>query len=184
MKPLFWRKWHRWIGFPAALFLLFASITGIITAFTEFFGEDEELREATRKMVSPVTLSGNAEAWTARLAPAFAAAAAQAGNAPVDKIEYQFKGNKPTITIFTGKPAGGEDKKFVIDGNSGQLITTEAYADKPFIHRLHSGEAFGDGGLVMAMFWGATLAVLTITGTIIYFTMRRSNLTGLRKVFW
>ena len=39
MTLLFWRKWHRWIGFPAAIFLLFASCTGAILAFTEFFGD-------------------------------------------------------------------------------------------------------------------------------------------------
>ena len=48
---VFWRKWHRWIGFPAALFLLFAATTGVLVAFTEFFGEEEALREATRDLV-------------------------------------------------------------------------------------------------------------------------------------
>jgi uncharacterized iron-regulated membrane protein len=32
--PAFWRKWHRWIGFPAALFLLFASVTGVLVAIS------------------------------------------------------------------------------------------------------------------------------------------------------
>jgi uncharacterized iron-regulated membrane protein len=184
MKPLFWRKWHRWIGFPATLFLCFASVTGVIVAITEFFGPEEALREATRDLVSPVTLRGPAEAWIDRLSPAFAAAAAAAGNAPVDKVTYQFKGATPTITVFTGKPAGGEDQKFVIDAGTGRVLAVEAYADKPFFHRLHSGEFFGDGGLVMAMFWGGALAILTTTGLIIYLTMWRPNLTGLRKIFW
>ena len=34
-----------------------------------------------------------------------------------------------------------------------RCVRTDAYADKPFLNRLHSGEAFGDGGLVVAMFW-------------------------------
>jgi len=42
----------------------------------------------------------------------------------------------------------------------------------------------GDGGLVMAMFWGLALAVLTASGLIIYLTMWRPNQTGLRRVFW
>jgi uncharacterized iron-regulated membrane protein len=45
MKVAWWRKWHRWIGAVAALFLTFASITGVIVAVTEFFGEDEARRE-------------------------------------------------------------------------------------------------------------------------------------------
>jgi uncharacterized iron-regulated membrane protein len=48
--PAFWRQWHRWIGAPAALFLAFASLTGVIVAGVEFFGEDEAVREANRRL--------------------------------------------------------------------------------------------------------------------------------------
>jgi uncharacterized iron-regulated membrane protein len=180
----FWRKWHRWIGFPAALFLLWAAATGFLVAFTEFFGADEALREATRDLVSPVTVASPQASWTDPLARALATVATRANGAPVDKIEEQFKGAQPTITIFTGKPTGGEDRKFVIDARTGLLLSEETYADKPLLYRLHSGEAFGDGGLVVAMTWGMTLIVLTVTGLIIYLKMRRPNLTGIKKVFW
>ena len=90
----------------------------------------------------------------------------------------------PTVTVFTGKPTGGEDRKFVVDANSGRILGVEAYADKPFLYRLHSGEAFGDGGLVGAMLWGTALVILTASGLIIYFMMRRRNPQGIQKVFW
>jgi uncharacterized iron-regulated membrane protein len=105
-------------------------------------------------------------------------------NAPVDKIETQFKGDSPTITLFTGKPTGGEDRKLVFDARTGTLLKNEIYADKPFLNRLHSGEDFGDGGLVVAMFWGLSLIVLTVTGLIIYWRLRRPGRTGLGRVFW
>jgi len=184
VKLLFWRKWHRWVGFPAAIFLLWAATTGFLVAFTEFFGEAEALREATRDLVSPVTTSSPASAWSGPLAAAVATVASQAGTAPIDSITIQFKGNQPTVSLFIGKPTGGEDRRFVVDARNGSLIRTDAYVDKPFLNRLHSGEAFGDGGLVFAMFWGVAMAVLTVTGTWIYFTMRRPNQPGLRKVFW
>jgi len=180
----FWRKWHRWIGFPAALFLLWAAATGVLVAFTEFFGEEEALREATRDMISPVTVSSAQTEWTEPIARAFAAAATRANGAPVDKLEVQFKGPRPTVTVFTGKPKGGEDRKLVFDARTGLLLSEEAYADKPFLYRLHSGEAFGDGGLVVAMMWGLTLLVLTITGLIIYLKLWRPGQTGMKKVFW
>ena len=120
MNQAFWRKWHRWIGFPAALFLLFASVTGIILACYEFFGADEALREKTRALVSPVTLQSPAAQWSEPLAKAFATAAAQAGGAPVDSVTIAFKG-EPTVTIFTGKPSGGEDRKFVFDAKTDKL---------------------------------------------------------------
>src|SRR5918911_2209817 len=173
----FWRRWHRWIGFPAAIFLLFAAVTGILVACTEFFGEEEALREATRDLVSPVTARAPADAWSDAIARAFATVAARAGDLPVDKVTLEFKGSQPRVTVFTGKPTGGEDRKFVVDLRSGALVSVESYADKPFLYRLHSGEAFGDGGLVLAMLWGLTLIVLTVTGLIIYLQMRRRNLT-------
>src|SRR5215210_4069268 len=136
MDVAFWRKWHRWIGFPAALFLLFASITGLLVAGTEFFGEEEALREATRDLVSPMVTGAPADQWSPVIAKALAAVTAQAGPLPVDKIEYQLKGDHPTVTVFTGKPTGGEDRKFVVDATTGTIAKVETYADKPFLTRL------------------------------------------------
>lgn len=186
MDVAFWRRWHRWIGFPAALFLLWAACTGILVAATEFWGEEEALREATRNLVSPVTTAAPTEQWAAPVSQALAAVTANAGTAlPIDKIELQFKGEQPTVTVYSGKPTGGEDRRFVVDARTGRVIKVEAYADKPFLTRLHSGEAFGDGGLVVAMFWGLSLAVLTATGLIIYLLMRGNRkLTGLQRAFW
>jgi len=180
-----WRQWHRWIGFPASLFLLFAAVTGFLVAFTEFFGEEGRLREQTRGLVSPVTVASPPARWSDPIAAAVTSAARISAGAPIDKIETRFKGPQKTVTIFTGKPTGGEDRKLVFDAASGALLKNEAYADKPFLYRLHSGEAFGDGGLVVAMFWGLALAILASTGLTIYFTMRgKRELTGFKKIFW
>lgn len=184
MNTAWWRRWHRWIGFPAALFLLFAGTTGFIVATTEFFGEEEALREATRDLTSPITTSSPANAWSESIARAMTSAQQRAPGAPIDKITVQFKGDQPTVTIYLGKPGGGEDRLFVFNAGSGQLIKEAAYADKPLLNRIHSGEWFGDGGLVFAMFWALALVVLTISGLIIYWTMRRRNAVGLQKVFW
>lgn len=184
MRPKWWRQWHRWIAFPASVFLLFASVTGILTAGYEFFGEEEALREATRLLVSPVTIGSPDSAWSAPMARAFATAATTFGGAHVDKVEIQFKGPQPTVTIFTGKATGGEDRKLVLDARSGARLSVGRYTDKPLIHRIHSGEFFGDGGLVVAMFWGLALAVLTTSGFIVYLTMWRPGLEGIRKIFW
>jgi uncharacterized iron-regulated membrane protein len=184
MKPAFWRKWHRWIGFPAAVFLLFAAVTGFLLATTEFFGADEALREATRALVSPVSTAADPRSWSMPISKAMAAAAQRAPAAPIDKLTVQFKGSQPTVTIYLGKPGGGEDRLLVYDATTGQFIKEDAYADKPLLNRIHSGEWFGDGGLVFAMFWATALAVLTLSGLIVYWTMRRRNATGLQKVFW
>lgn len=183
--PRFLRKWHRWISLPAALFVLWASSTGFLVAFTEFFGAEEALRERTRDLVSPVTVASPATAYADPLARALTSVHAAAPGAPVDRIEMTFKGDEPTVTVFTGKAGGGEDRKFVLDARTGRLLKTEAYADKPFLYRLHSGEAFGDGGLVGAMLWALALVLLTLSGFVIYLSMRpRRERTGIGKVFW
>ena len=184
MNPSFWRKWHRWIAFPASLFLLFAAITGVVVAMTEFFGEEEALREATRDLVSPVSTGSPTASWQDPIARALAGAAREAPGAPIDRVQVQFKGVPATVSVFLGKPGGGEDRRLVFDAISGALIKTDSYVDKPLVHRIHSGEAFGDGGLVMAMMWGTVLAFLTLSGFIIYLTMRRRNPAGLQRVFW
>jgi uncharacterized iron-regulated membrane protein len=184
MNTAFWRRWHRWVGFPAALFLLFASITGVLVAFSEFFGEAEALREATRDLVSPVSVVTADAAVSEAVGKALASARSVSPGAPIDKIELQFKGDAPTESVFTGRPGGGEDRKLVVDLRSGALTANETYADKPILHRIHSGEFFGDGGLVFAMVWGLAMAMLSASGLYIYWTMRRRNATGWTRVFW
>ena len=185
MAVRFWRQWHRWIGFPASVFLFFAAVTGFLVAFNEFFGAEEELREATRALISPVTTGSPVADWQRGITVATENANRISANAPIDRIEVQFKGKQPTVAIFTGHPTGGEDRKLIFDARTGTLVTNEAYEDKPFLYRLHSGEAFGDGGLVFAMFWALALAILSGTGLYIYFTMRgHRERTGVRKVFW
>lgn len=184
MNQGFWRKWHRWVGFVAAPFLLYAAVTGICLALNEFFGEEEAQRERLRETVSPVSLPIADAAWSGPLAKVLATAAAQAPGAPVDKITVEFKGEFPTVAVYTGKPEGGEDRKFILNARTGELLRTEPFVDKPFLLRLHSGEAWGDGGLVVAMFWGLALIFAAVSGVVIYVKMRRQGLTGLRRIFW
>jgi uncharacterized iron-regulated membrane protein len=185
-----WRKWHRWIALPAVIFLLWAAATGVVVALTEFFGEEEALRERTRDLVSPVTVQSPPAAWADPLGRAMQAVAARTAGAPVDKVLLQFKGDQPTVTVFTGKPTGGEDRKFVVDARTGAVLAEEGYADKPLLYRLHSGEAFGDGGLVGSMLWGLALFALALTGLTMYVRILRARQAsgaaagGVRRFFW
>ncbi len=183
MTPAFWRRWHRWFGLPAALFLIFVSSTGLLLGITEFFGEDEALREATRDLVSSVNTATPA-LITGPVERALVTVAAKSAGSPIDKVEVQLKGKDPTVSVFTGKATGGEDKKYVVNATTGALIRVEPYEDKPFLNRLHSGEAFGDGGLIGAMLWAVALLVLNITGLAIMWRMRRKDVTGWRRYFF
>ena len=184
MSQTGWRKWHRWIGFGAAPFLLFAAITGIIAGVAEMTSEDEEAREKARERVSDVKLPAPATAVSDPVAKALAEAAKQAEGAPVDKVLVDFKSDPPTVAVYLGKPGGGEDRKLIYNAKTGEFLRGERYEDKPFLTRLHSGEAFGDWGLVFGTAWGLALVVLLVTGLVIYWAMRKPDRKGLKRLFW
>ena len=163
----FYRKWHRWIGIVASLFLIFAAVTGFLVAFTEFFGPAERMREENRTLTSQVNATTD---WSPQLKRALDVVPK---GAPIVRVEVDFRGQLSYFRIVTGKHGGGEDKQYDVDFRTGKLRKVEDYADKPFLYRLHSGEAFGDGGLVMAMAWGLALAILGLSGVYIWFSMRK-----------
>ncbi len=179
------RKIHRWLGVPAAIFLLLASFTGVWLECVRFFGAEETERERIRDLTSGVTAQSVGAEFGASFDKARAAAAARAGAQPLDKMVWQLKGDAPTITFFFGPQGQQAGRRIAVHARTGEVLGVEDYAEDSFILRLHSGEAFGDGGMVLGMFWGVSLFVLTITGIIIYFRMKpRTPRTGIRKVFW
>ena len=179
------RKIHRWLGVPAAIFLLLASFTGVWLECVHFFGAEEAERERIRDLTSGVTAQSVGAEFGASFDKARAAAAARAGAQPLDKMVWQLKGDAPTITFFFGPQGQQAGRRIAVHARTGEVLGVEDYAEDSFILRLHSGEVFGDGGMVLGMFWGLSLFVLTITGTIIYIRMKpRTPRTGLRKVFW
>lgn len=189
MRMRLLRSSHRWISWIAAAVLFWVAATGVLVAFTEFFGADEAERERLRNVESTVKLVGSDWQPGAALQIALATGQTFAAGAPVDRIELKLKGDSPEVNVFLGKPGGGEDRMLRIDGTTGALLAVEAYADKPLLYRLHSGEAFGDGGLVVAMAWGLALMALSATGGLMYIHMYRRHQmaqqpTGWRKFFW
>lgn len=179
-----WRAYHRWVSAPSALWFALVAITGVLLAATEFFGEAEAERERLRDRTSPITIQADASAFAEPLRRALATAATVAPQAPIDRVEWHCKRTTPTVTLYLGKPGGGEDRKLVLDAQTGALLATEDYADKSFLLRLHSGEALGDGGLGFAMLFGAALLFVTVSGIVLYLQMRKPGAVGLRRVFW
>jgi uncharacterized iron-regulated membrane protein len=182
MAQPFWRKWHRWVAFASFPLVLFAAVTGIAAGVAEMTSADEEAREKARDKVSDVCVPA-APAAVDPVARAFAAAVEKANGAPVDKAAVDYKADPPTVTLYLGKPTGGEDRKLVFDF-SGKLLREETYEDKPFLTRLHSGEAFGDWGLVFGTAWGLSLVFVLASGLVIYLAMRKSGRRGLARLFW
>ena len=184
MCQAWWRKWHRWVGFAALPFLLFAAITGIVAGVAEMTSADEEAREKARERISEVKLPSSPSIVNDAVVKATANASSRGIQAPVDKVLVDFKAEPPTVTFYLGRPTGGEDKKLVYDARSGELLREESYIDKPFLTRLHSGEALGDWGLVLGTAWGLALVFLLVTGLVIYLAMRKPHRKRLERLFW
>ena len=81
------RKWHRWIGLPAGIFLLLTAFTGVWLECVRFFGEEEALREKVRDLASKHTPKAPAFAIEEKLSAARAAVAVKHPDAPLDKIQ-------------------------------------------------------------------------------------------------
>ena len=184
MSQAGWRKWHRWSGFAAMPFILFAAITGVVAGTVEILSEDEEAREKARERESAVKLPAASEAWSEPLAKAFAGASERAKGSPIDRVTIDYKTEPPSVTLYLGKAGGGEDKKLVFDAQTGNFLREEVYVDKPFLVRLHSGEAFGDWGQVVGLMWGLALIAIIVSGIVIYLLMRKTGRKGLGRLFW
>ena len=179
------RKAHRWLGLPAAIFLVLTSVTGVWLEVEKFFGSEEAERERIRDMVAVVTAQTVQTEFSDGFEKARQTVLARAGEQPLDKMVWQLKGDIPAVTFYFGPQGKQDGRRISADIRTGKILSEEAYDEDSFILKLHSGEALGDGGMVLGMFWGTALLVLTVSGMLIYFKMRpRKPQAGLRKIFW
>jgi uncharacterized iron-regulated membrane protein len=175
------RQWHRWIGLVASVFLLMVGVTGVMLQWEQLFGEDEAQKEKLHDQISAYSLDSSFTDLSSKLAQAQATVKAKEGDAKLDKIVWQLKGDHPSFILYT---KGKEKQKIVVNADTGKIENQEPYEDESFLLRLHTGEVFGDGGVIMGMLWGTALVVMTLTGLVIYWKMRRPSAAGLNKIFW
>jgi hypothetical protein len=177
------RKWHRWIGLGAVIFLLSVGITGVILQFQQFFGSDETAREKLASMTSAYSVSSDLADFAPKLAKAQASVALRAGDAKLDNVEVQLKGEHPTFIFHT---SGKANRKYIVNADTGVIEKSDDDERESFILRLHTGEVFGDGGVVLGMFWGTVLLVLSVSGLFLYWQMYRARAKrhGWTKVVW
>ena len=177
------RKWHRWIALPFAILLLSVAVTGVILQVQQFFGAEEAQREKLADMTSTYSLDTTGAEIAARFDRARSAVQAKIGSGKLDAVEVQLKGEHPTVTFHV---VGQSARKLVVNADTGAIESDEPDVRESFILRLHTGEVFGDGGVVLGMFWGLALVVLVITGAMLYWQMyrARARIKGWKRVIW
>ena len=178
---MFLRKSHRWIGIGAAIFLLSVSITGVILQIQRLSDEKEHEEETQPKKTSSYNLDSNLNEFLSRLPAIQKGIKAKIGQVQLDKVELKLEDEEPSWVVYT---KGLDPKKITADAD-GHIEKIED-GKESFILRLHSGEVFGDAGVVLGIFWGLALVFLTVTGFIIYWKMGRGvkEKRGWKKVFW
>ena len=172
------RQIHRWISLVAALFLLVVATTGVILQVQRLTGQDQDAdRVATSAAPMP------AAAYTSMLARTLEVARARAPGRPIASIELQLAGEEPRgVVTFPGEPG----RQITVDPRDGRVLKDEEHEAESLILRIHSGEILGEPGVVLGVFWGSALVLLSITGFVVYLELyrRRRKASGKSGLFW
>ena len=172
------RQIHRWISLVAALFLLVVATTGVILQVQRLTGEDED-----HDRDAPKALAISAEAYAPMFAKTIEVARGREPKRPIASIELQLAGDEPKgVVTFPGDPG----RQITVDPRDGKVLKDEAHEAESLILRIHSGEILGEPGVVLGVFWGSALVVLSITGFIVYLELyrRRRKASGKSGLFW
>lgn len=170
------RQIHRWTSLVAALFLLIVATTGVILQVQRLTGDEED-----RDRAAPTGLPLNA--YVPMLAKTLEVAHARVPNRPIVSVELQLAGNEPKgIVTFPGEPG----RQITVDPRNGKVLKDEEHEAESLILRIHSGEILGEPGVVLGVFWGSALVLLSITGFIVYLELyrRRRKASGKSGLFW
>ena len=172
------RQIHRWVSLVAAPFLMIVATTGVILQVQRLTGEDED-----RDRGAPTGLAMPLNAYAPMLAKTLEVAHARAPNRPIASIELQLAGDEPNgVVTFPGEPG----RQITVDLRDGKLLKDEEHEAESLILRIHSGEILGEPGVVLGVFWGSALVLLSITGLIVYLELyrRRRKASGKNGLFW
>ena len=153
------RKWHRWVSVFFGVFLLWISVTGVLSQVGSLVnngGFEDEAKERGRKQAAAI---GDAIAPTAR-AHEEPGAASSAPVAPAAFVCPETMNCRPKPPQNPG------------NWNVGLL------------HHLHSGETFGPAGVVVSILSGLALLFFSFSGLWMYIRMWSNRRAKNHKPGW
>lgn len=177
---MLWRRWHRWIALPAAMFLLFVSTTGLLLHL-------EVARTASLAATGnqppglPVADLPDGPTVEAMMVRVFNEARREP-NFTVASVSLTFT---PGVVIGSAADGIGPDaRRIEIDASTGERIAERADPMELhfFLQDIHAGYRFGWWGRMVSILCGLSLLVLAISGLQIWYDSyrRRKN----RALFW
>lgn len=185
-KKAFFRQIHRWVGLGAAILFLSVTTTGILLQVEQIFGPKEALKEHLMDLTSPFSLESRLEVDQRTLGRARMTLLRRLGNRPLDGIEWQIKGEAQLFIFHLG---GADPIDATVEIESGRVVRIES-GEENLLLRLHSGEALGDGGKVLGLFWGLALLLMILSGLSVYWQVYKARRRaskgrlGWRGLFW
>ena len=172
------RNLHRWVSLPVVLFMLFITVTGVVLSVQEMQGEGAR-NESRPTLPRPAN-----DALLAAATAALPAVQAADPDLKLQRIEFGLSSAGATAKFF---PANRRAPGIEVDFASGAIkkLPPPGQSLHGLFVTLHSGKWFGIGGLLVVLVCGVALAVLSVTGLLVYLDMwRRRSGAGKRELFW
>ncbi len=180
------RNFHRWIALPAAVFLFFIAVTGVLLHIDMIRlghappGHEPKL---PRPLAKPAPMPNDAE--LAAMVVRVSDAARKANPAlPIKNIQLDLSGPEVTATLGEGGPPGSPHIK--INAATGLVISElSPPADFHYILQdLHAGYFFGWTGRIISILSGLSVLVLSFTGFQLWWALYRRRKSGGKKGFF
>lgn len=163
------RTLHVYLSMSALALVLLVSVTGLVMNHAEWFGLDEEGGVLTGTGSLPVSLleRPDEQAIVAELRREFGAAG----------ILDEFEVEDETILVVFKRP-GGRTDAFIDRADGAVELTTESGGALAVLADVHRGHHTGAGGSVLVDVAALVLLSVSVTGLVLWASLRRRRLWG------
>ncbi|USX12385.1 PepSY domain-containing protein [Oxalobacteraceae bacterium OTU3CAMAD1] len=173
------RNWHRRLSIYVGALMLLIAISGIALQIEMMLVDRSSLPgEDDGKPIAAAV----AEAEIEKLVASTLAGARRQTKGAIIGLDFRFFGPRPSVEVVVAEP---EMRKLKLDARTGELFDAEAREDGFDWHRflldLHRGAIIGTTGLWISILCGVVLAILSVTGVVMYIQMylrRRQSKPG------
>jgi uncharacterized iron-regulated membrane protein len=178
------RTWHRRTSIFVAVFMLVIAVTGVVLQAEMRFGEQGGTGGPPPG--AGTGAAGPTDAEVQALVASSLAGLRRQTQGPLMGVDLRLMGPAPSAEFVVSDPS---PRKLRLDARSGALLDAGAPAGGLDLHRflleLHRGTLFGDVGYWVSVACGLVLAVLSVTGLVLYVQMLRRRLqVGQRQWLW
>jgi len=162
-----WRIWHRRISVFAALFLLVLGVSGAVLQFQQLKYRYSYPQEAPTGPPAEKRAHEIPEEAFEKL-PALKIKIDQVfPGAVIERVVLLLRGESPTWSVYAQN--SGETRLLRFDPRSLELLGNEKFAYDSFWLSLHTGQSFGDAGIIVNFLIALVFLLVTLSGVALFF---------------